>query len=168
MSARGRGLLCCALALCCALLCGCVDTRPAILPDVTLPARTAEQASLTAVPEQTAAPEPTASVAPENYGEYLQYKNIAVYEQYGHTLLDATIVSEYTGTLVCVMDARFYDRQGEVARGRLTDGSGQEVLYLAKGETRVYAQIDTDMPVTSLALAFEPVGDPILPLAGGS
>lgn len=156
------------IVLCCALFGGCVDTRPTLLPDVTLPASTMAQAEPSALPElATSEPdEQFQSIESVDYNEYLLYQNIAVYEQEGHTLFDATIQSEYPGTLVCVLDVCFFDQQGEVARGRLTDGSGQEVLYLNQGETRVYAQIETDMSVTLLDISFEPIGEPIMPLAG--
>ena len=155
------------IALCFALMGGCVDTRPTLLPEVTLPASAQTTAAPEASPlQETAVPEePLVSVAPEDYGEYLLYKNIAVYEQEGQTLMDATIVSEYPGTLVCVLDGVFFRHaRRRVARGRLTDGSGQEVLYLNEGETRVYAQIATDMAVTSMDISFEPIGEPIMPL----
>ncbi|MEL7609035.1 MAG: hypothetical protein AAGU74_05975 [Bacillota bacterium] len=169
MSARRTAFFAGALAivLCCAFFGGCVDTRPILLPDVTLPASAEPTEEPAASPAQeTAAPEePPASADPMDYGEYLLYQDIAVYEQEGYTLFDATIVSGYPGALVCVMDVCFSDKQGEVARGRLTDGSGQEVLYLYEGETRVYAQIETDMSVTILDMSFEPIGEPIMPLA---
>jgi hypothetical protein len=99
-----------------------------------------------------------------HFERYISYRELYVYEQDGHTYLDGTIKNEYPDTLVCVLDVCFFEGKEEIARARVFMGDGSSLLYLSPGETRVYADIKTDMPVTAADISFETVGDDIAPI----
>jgi hypothetical protein len=164
-----------------ALLSGCVVQRPVLVPDRTispLPAATP------VMREEEPLPSPEASELPEpsdpedarfdkmgveikdkgHFDRYISYRELYVYEQDGYTYLDGIIKNEYPDTLVCVLDVCFFEGKEEIARSRVFMGDGSSLLNLSPGETRIYADIKTDMPVTMADLKFETVGDDIAPL----
>lgn len=147
-------------------LSACTGGRPALVPHTTLPPPPSP--TLTPAPEPTPAvqtPAPTLTPAPafdlagnfisgaRHFERYLLLRNVQVYEQEEDTFVDAIIRNDYPQTVVCAAVAAFYDETGElVAEGRLQTRDAQYVLILPPGETMLFAQVDTDMALTSLEL----------------
>ena len=156
-------LLMAALVLCC----GCVRQAGVLRLDVTLPPEATPSPTPSPTPEPTLTMEPIATATPEpvNYWQYLSFRDLYVYEESGDTFLHGIVESEYPGSLIAVLDVFFYDDDGEkIARGRIMNGAGEDVLILEPGETRIYAQVDTDMSITMLDFGFETVGDALTAL----
>lgn len=146
---------------------GCARQQGILNPDVTLPPTVTPTPEPTPSPTPAATPEPAAEATPEpvDYWTYLSFQDIYVYEESGDTFFQGVVQSEYPGRLIAVLDVFFYnDDKNEIARGRLLNGEGGDVLVFAPGETRVYARVDTDMSVTALDFGFESVGDPLAAL----
>lgn len=104
----------------------------------------------------------------EHFEKYISYHDLVVYEQDGYTYMDGVIKNDYPNTLVCVLDICFYENNEQVARARVYTGDGSSLLVLLPDETRIYADIKTDMPVTMLDFKFETVGDPVAPFKENS
>lgn len=150
--------------------CGCARQQATLDPNVTLPP------AATPTPKPTPAPTPELTPTPEsalptptpvqvNYWEYLSFQNIYVYEESEDTFFEGVVESEYPGSLIAVLDVFFYDdEEKEIARGRLLNGEGEDVLIFTPGENRIYARVDTDMSITMLDFGFESVGDPLTAL----
>ena len=154
------------LALLAPALSGCLETRPTLVPESTLPVPTAQ---VTETPQASAtptAPPITPSAAPAydlngkhisgvtHFEQYLLLRNVQVYEQEEDTFVDAIVRNDYPETIVCAAVAAFYDETGElVAQGRLQTRDAQYVLVLPPGETTLFAQVDTDMALTDLTFS---------------
>lgn len=155
-----------ASALIALALSSCVNVRPVVVTDRTLPPATA---AVTVPPspegtpyttlEQTATPAPVFDLkgnrisGAEHFKRYLSLHNVQVYEQEGDTFVDAIILNDYPQTIVCAAGVLFNDENGElVAEGRLQTRDAQYILILPPGETTLFAQVDTDMTLTDLAL----------------
>lgn len=155
---------------------GCVSAVPLFVPSVTLaPVPTesiAPTPSATPTPQQTAVLTPTPTSEPqrligvydalgafvsmpEHYRQYLEFKNIQVYEQFGDTFVDAVAVNTYPQPLVCAADIVFYEGEETVASGKLQTQDGQYVLILQPGENTIYAQVNTDMSLTLMEFVFQ-------------
>ena len=149
------------IALLPALL-GCLSTSPELVPGRTIPP----------VPEPTPAIEPTPTLEPEpsptparthslfdamgkyissarHFEQYLEFRDIQVYEQCGDAFMDAVVVNSYPCALVCAVNIFFYDSDGApLADGKLQTRDGQYVLRLAPGATTLFARLDTDTVLT--------------------
>ena len=158
-----KRLLCAALALCMlAAGTGCIDTRPSLRPQFTLPPEPTPTPEPT--PEPTPAPVLTPSPTPlidvtgadisglDHFERYLSFRNIQVYEQCDDTFVDAVIVNEYPQIIMCAVTISFYEKEGEaaIAEAKMQTRDGEFVLLLSPGETTVFAQIDTDMRLTAM------------------
>ncbi len=166
MRAERATVLICTLAL---ALSGCVATAPVLEPSVTLAPVTAAP---TATPEPTLTPEATSaastpqptlmltdalgnSVSDEtHFRQYITFKGIQVYEHSNDTFVDLIAENSYPEPLVCALEIVFYEGSGdsreEVARGKLQTRDAQYMLTLAPGENTLYAQVNSDMTLTSL------------------
>lgn len=153
-------------ALAAALLTGCIHAGPVLVPEVVYATPTP-----TPTPQPTPTPAPTATPVPTprpgydamgnfivgeaHYWRYLLFKDIFVYEQAEDTFLSGFIINEYSEPLKAELDVCFYENDEEVARGEIRMGDGtSDILTLAPGENRIWAQINTDMTLTSLKLEF--------------
>lgn len=156
-----RLLLLAVLITMCAVLCSCVSTAPVLMPEYTIPPELTPTPEPT--PEPTPTPVPTPSPTPlidvtgvaidglDHFQRYLDIKNIQVYEQCDDSFIDAVITNSYPKAIMCAVSVAFSDENGEVvAQSKLQTRDGEYVLLLAPGDTTVFAQIDTDMSLTSL------------------
>ncbi|MDR0840556.1 MAG: hypothetical protein LBN26_04120 [Christensenellaceae bacterium] len=161
-----------ALALCCLLLAGCVNTSAPLLPERTLPPIVTPSPSpppedTPPLPIETPARTPVPGVDTRydalgeyvsdsaHFQRYLTFENIQVYEQSDDTFMDAVLINAYPQELVCALNIAFYDEDGQtIASGRVQTRDGQYVLRLPPGETVLFSQIDTDMSLTALKFSF--------------
>ncbi len=153
--------LCIGLWLC-LLLAGCIDTRPTLRPEYTVPPEPTPTIAPTPTPEITPTPIPTPSPTPlvdvtgisieglEHFQRYLFFKNIQVYEQCDDSFVDAVIVNAYPQTIMCAVTISFFGEDGEelIAEGKMQTRDGEFVLLLEPGENTVFARLDTDMRLT--------------------
>lgn len=151
-------------------LSGCLVAAPKLNPSYTpIPAVATE------VPEETSGevintPDPTPTSAPiseydafgklisgnQHYMQYILFRDIQVYEQADDTFMDIVVKNEYSEPIICAIAVRFFDEYGEeVANSNLRMRNGQYILTLEPGENYIYAQIDTDMTLTSLEFTLE-------------
>ena len=144
------------------LLSACVDARPYLVPGQEME----ESEDNTPEPEVSATPSVTededtdafsgvdalgnAISGPEHYRQYLQLKNIQVYEECDDTFIDADLVSTYPKPLICAIEIVFYRDGIQIASSNLQTRDGKYVLSVAEGSTAVYGQVDTDISVTNL------------------
>ena len=164
----------CLAAVSLLLLSGCVSAAPVFVPSTTLAPVSTETAvqtpTLAPTPQETVVPTPTPEPqrlvgvydalgafvsTPEHYRQYLEFKNIQVYEQFGDTFVDAVAVNTYPQPLVCAADIVFYEGEEAVASGKLQTQDGQYVLILQPGENTIYAQVNTDMSLTLTDFVFQ-------------
>lgn len=148
-------------------LSGCVKAMPYLMPEHTLPPLATPTLEPTPTAEPTLEPTPTVEPTPanaavlfdafgnailsaEHFEQYIEFRNIQVYEQEGDTFVDAVAWNSYSETLVCAAEMEFFDSLGKVADAKLQTRDGQYVLKLAPGETTIFAQVNTDMSVTAL------------------
>ena len=150
-------------ALLAVLLTGCIRTAPELIPAVTLAPTPSPTAEPTPSPTPSPTPAPTLMMydalgefvsGAEHFKQYIEFKNIQVYEQNGDTFADLIAVNSYSENLVLALDIAFFEGKDEareeVARGRVQTRDAQYILVLLPGENTLYAQIDTDMTLTSL------------------
>lgn len=96
------------------------------------------------------------------YKLYVSFTNIRVYEEDGHTYLDAVAVNGYGRTLSGGLDIVFPDGEGgSLGRGTLHTAAGG--LVLAPGSTRVYAEIEAETDVRLAGFTFDMTA-PFVPL----
>lgn len=156
-------------------VCGCVFARPVLNPAVTLAPTDAPTPALTPSPTPSPSPTPVPTLTPtpppqrigvydalgvfvetpEHYEQYLTFRNIQVYEQFGDTFVDAVAVNRYPAPIVCAVDILFAKEGETIASGKLQTQDGQYVLILNPGENIVYAQVNTDMTVTLMDFTLE-------------
>ncbi len=85
----------------------------------------------------------------DHYKRYLQFADIAVYEENGETFLDCKVINSYPEVLVCGVSVCFYGDDGSLlAVSKLQMPDGSFLLTLGNGETRLFARILTDSTVT--------------------
>ena len=149
-------------AAACLLLCGCVNVSPSLHPDITPVPSAAPTPAVSPTAEIEVSPSITPTAVPsdtsaldalgnfiydaEHFQQYLQFRNIRVYENGGDTFLDCTVVNDYPETICCAVNICFYDENGEViANGNLQVPDGSYMLSLPPGETPLYAAILTDI-----------------------
>lgn len=113
-------------------------------------------------PTQEPSPTPAATKAPvdgsgidalgepiygtDHFQQYLQFTNIRTYEENGDTFVDCYVSNSYPEVLLCAVNIRFFDENGEViATGSLQMPDGSFMLRLQNGDTPLYAVVLTDM-----------------------
>ena len=151
-------LLCCiVIGACCG---GCVSLHPVVSSHVT-PA-----------PTPTPTPEPLRQSLPlpapaldaagnaiegeEHYNRYISFTDLRVYEYGMGTLMDGKCFNQYPAMLTGEATISFFDQQGDcVAKAVLHTAETKEMLLLPPGETRIYAEIDTDMDVQMMDFSLE-------------
>lgn len=164
------------LVLAAVLMCSCVRFESSIDMDITLPEPTeSATAEPEATPEATQTPLATIEPTPEalqqievydelgafiadskHYRRYISFENIQVYEQAEDTFVDMQAVNEYPKPIVCALYMRFTDENGEViAECRLQMQDGQYLITLEPGTNTLYAQVPTDMRITSADFTIE-------------
>ncbi|MEG1547331.1 MAG: hypothetical protein RR232_03450 [Clostridia bacterium] len=145
--------------LCVLMLCGCIRTAPLLVSEITLAPTAAPTIAPTSTPTPvaTVAPTPMLNDAlgnfvadPQHFRQYITFKNIQIYEQCDDTFMDAIAINAYPQNLVCAVDVVFYMKDEEVARAKVQSRDAQYLLTLVPGENTIFAQIDTDMTLTSL------------------
>lgn len=158
------------------IMCSCVRFESSIDPAATLPMPTE---SATAEPEATVevTQTPLATIEPtpealqqmevydelgafiadsKHYRRYISFENIQVYEQAEDTFVDMQAVNGYPKPIVCALYMRFTDENSElIAECRLQTQDGQYLLTLKPGTTTLYAQVPTDMRITSVDFTIE-------------
>lgn len=153
------------------LLGGCIRAKPVLMPEYTPPPEAAPTPEITPTPEPTLTPQPTPEAGEDidplhdalgewisgvdHYKQYLEFKNIQVYEQCDDTFVDAVVVNTYPQRILCAASVSFTEEEETVAAGKLQTRDGQYALALEPGETTVFAQIDTDMGITALDYRIE-------------
>ena len=157
----------------CLLFSGCINVTPAVNPGITpvpseaptpIASPTAEAlptAEPTAVPTQTSSSDALDNFiySAEHFQQYLQFRNIRVYEDGGDTFLDCTVVNSYPEAICCAVNIYFYSESNEIiATGNLQLPDGSYMLSLQPGETPLYASVLTD--ISLLDKDFEFVFDP--------
>lgn len=154
------------LALLCLPFYGCVNDTPVIAGTPT-PAATPTPLPDPFSAEITAVPEPTDLLGNEifsddHYFQYLSFGEMRVYEYGEGTFLDGICVNAFPQPLDGEVDIVYYTDAGKVCGiGIIHNAKGTTLLET--GTNAIYAEISTDISVTSMDFVLE-IKTPFVPV----